>query len=116
MSDMIANIILGVIGTALTGVLGYLGVKFSKILDKHFNTKEKREAVKTAVRFVEQVYAACDGETKKQKAIEYVTQTLSEAGIPITDLELEGLLESSVKEFNDAGWKAKLEEIDTEES
>lgn len=114
------EVLLAVIGTALTGVLGYLGVRFSKILDKYLNTKEKREVVKTAVRFVEQVYAAYDGKYKKKKAIEYVTETLATAGIPITDLELEGLLESAVKEFNDSGWKKKLEsevspEVPTEE-
>lgn len=102
------DVILGLIGTALTGILGYLGMHFSKILDKHFNTKEKREVARTAVRFVEQVYSAYDGAYKKQKAIEYITQTLAEAGIPITDLELNGLLESAVKEFNDAGWKSQL--------
>lgn len=102
------DVLLAVIGTALTGVLGYLGVRFSKILDKYINTKEKKEVVKTAVRFVEQVYAAYDGATKKKKAIEYITQTLNTSGIPITDLELEGLLEAAVKEFNDAGWKSQL--------
>lgn len=110
------DVVLGVLGTALTGILGYLGVHFSKILDKYFNTSEKREVVKTAVRFVEQVYSAYDGAYKKEKAIEYVQQTLAERGITITDLELNGLLEAAVKEFNDAGWKSKLEEIDNAES
>lgn len=110
------DVILGVLETSLIAVLGYLGVHFSKILDKYFNTSEKREVVKTAVRFVEQVYAAYDGAYKKQKAIEYVQQTLGERGITITDLELNGLLEAAVKEFNDAGWKAKLDKIDNPEN
>ena len=101
------EVLLAVLGSELTGVLGYLGVRFSKIVDKYINTKEKREVVKTAVRFVEQVYAAYDGKYKKKKAIEYITETLATAGIPITDLELEGLLESAVKESNDSRSKKK---------
>lgn len=102
------DVILTVLGTVLTGIFGYLGVHFSRIVDKRFNSKEKREVVKDGVRFVEQVYSAYDGEYKKQKAIEYITQTLAEAGITITELELNGLLEAAVKEFNDSGWKDKV--------
>lgn len=102
------EIILDVLRTAILAVLGYLGVRFSVILDKYFKSKEKKEVVKTAVRFVEQMYSAYDGEYKKQKAIEYVQQTLAEAGITITDLELNGLIESAVKKFNDSGWKDKI--------
>ena len=59
----------------------------------------KEEWALLAVEFVEQIYGKVDGDQKKAKAIQWLSDRLSEKGIKITMEELEGLIEAAYFEM-----------------
>jgi|GEM_PF-507712 len=100
MSDFINVVLLPVLSTVLTAVIAYIGVKLKGILEKSENEKEKKDAAKTCVQAVEQLYKDLHGEEKYNKCVESLTEMLNEKGITVTELELKMLIESAVKELN----------------
>lgn len=100
MNDVWNAVIWPVITAAVLGIAGYLGTQLKDILKRHADNKTKENVAKTVVLAVEQVYKKLDGDKKKQKAVEGIRQMLDEKGIPITDLEINMLLESAVATFN----------------
>ena len=98
-SDIIAYV-LPVIAAFITGMAGYIGNQIKKLYEKYVNTKVKQDVVRTCVKAVEQLYHDLGGPEKLKKAQEGVRAMLDEKGIPITDLELNLLIESIVSEFN----------------
>ena len=99
--DQVVSIVLGVIGTALTAVLTYVGVVVKNAYTKYVNDKTKKDAVDTVVQAVEQIYKDLHGEEKLNKAIEGVSEMLAEKGIAVSEVELRYLIESSVNAFNE---------------
>lgn len=91
---------LPVIAAALTAVAGFIGTQIKKLYEKYVNNKVKQDVVRTCVKAVEQLYHDLGGPEKLKKAQEGVRQMLEEKGIPITELELNLLIESIVSEFN----------------
>lgn len=98
-SDIIAYV-LPVIAAFITGMAGYIGNQIKKLYEKYVNTKVKQDVVRTCVKAVEQLYHDMGGPEKLKKAQAGVRQMLEEKGIPISDLELNLLIESVVSEFN----------------
>ena len=86
----------------LTGVFAWLGVKVKALADKYLNDKIKRDAARTVVQAVEQVYKDLHGEEKLNQALTAASDMLAEKGITVTDLELRMLIEAAVAEFNEA--------------
>ena len=98
--EIFATYALPVIAAALSAVAGFIGVQIKKLYEKHINDKTKEAVVRTCVKAVEQLYHDLNGPEKLKKAQDGVRQMLEEKGIPITELELNLLIESIVSEFN----------------
>ena len=98
--EIFATYGLPVIAAALTALAGYIGTQIKKLYEKHINDKTKEAVVRTCVKAVEQLYHDLGGPEKLEKAQEGVRQMLEEKGIPISELEMNLLIESIVSEFN----------------
>lgn len=86
-----------------------LGVEKLKQIEAELTAKQ--EIVDTVVLFVQQVYAAYDGEEKYKMALVRATDLMNKKGLKVTPEELESLIESSVKlmkkAFGDT-WKKEV--------
>lgn len=91
---------LPVIVAALTAIAGFIGTQIKRLYEKYVNDKVKQDVVRTCVKAAEQLYHDLKGPEKLKKAQEGVRQMLEEKGIPISELELNLLIESVVSEFN----------------
>lgn len=89
-----------VIIAALTAVAGFIGTQLKKLYQKYVNDKTKEAVVRTCVKAAEQLYHDLSGAEKLKKAQEGIVEMLNEKGIPISELELNLLIESVVSEFN----------------
>lgn len=99
-NDIYMTYVLPVVVAALTAFAGFIGTQIKKVYEKHINDKTKEAVVRTCVKAVEQLYHDLGGPDKLQKAKEGVRQMLEEKGIPISELEMNLLIESVVAEFN----------------
>ncbi len=84
----------------VTAIAGFVGAQIKQLYQRYVNDKIKQDVVRTCVKAVEQLYHDLEGPRKLEKACEGVRRMLEERGIPISDLELEMLIESVVSEFN----------------
>ncbi len=84
----------------VTAVAGFVGAQIKQLYQRYVNDKIKQDVVRTCVKAVEQLYHDLEGPKKLEKACDGVHKMLEERGIPISDLELELLIESVVAEFN----------------
>lgn len=84
----------------LTAAAGFIGTQIKKLYEKYINDKTKEAVVRTCVKAAEQLYHDLSGPEKLEKAKEGVVEMLNEKGIPISDLEMNLLIESVVSEFN----------------
>ena len=91
---------LPVIMAALTALAGFLGTQLKSLYQKYINDKTKEAVVRTCVKAAEQLYHDLSGPEKLEKAQEGVVQMLNEKGIPISELEMNLLIEAVVSEFN----------------
>lgn len=98
--EIFASYILPVILAALTALAGYLGTRLKGLYEKYVNDKTKEAVVRTCVKAAEQLYHDLSGAEKLKKAQEGVVEMLNEKGIPISELEMNLLIESVVSEFN----------------
>lgn len=89
-----------VIVAALTAFAGFLGTQIKGLYQKYINDKTKEAVVRTCVKAVEQLYHDLNGPEKFEAAKKGVEEMLNEKGIPISELELNLLIESVVAEFN----------------
>ena len=99
-AELISNYLVPVIAAAFTALAGFLGAQLKKLYEKHINDKTKQDVARTCVKAVEQLYHDLKGPEKLAKAQEGVRQMLNEKGIPISELEMNLLIESVVAEFN----------------
>ena len=98
--ELFATYALPIIAAAVTALAGFLGAQLKGLYQKHINDKTKESVVRTCVKAVEQLYHDLGGPEKLAKAQEGVRQMLNEKGIPISELEMNLLIESVVAEFN----------------
>ena len=96
MKEFISTYGLPIIGSIVTGVLGWVGVQIKALYERYVDTKEKQAVCKTVVAAVDQIYKDLGGEEKLDKAIEAASDMLNARGISCTELELRMLLESAV--------------------
>lgn len=91
---------LPVIAAAVTALAGYIGTQLKALCQKYINDKTKEKVARTCVKAVEQLYHDLGGPEKLKKAQESIEAMLNEKGIPITELEMNLLIEAVVSEFN----------------
>ena len=101
LAEMMPTII-ELLGMILTATAVYVGSTIKKYFNEKFNTETKRKVVETTCRYVNQIFGDLDGPAKLLKAKENILSQLNEKGVPITDLELEVLIESTVNGFKEA--------------
>ena len=98
---------------ALTAIAGFLGAQIKKRVDRVTADEEKRKAVETCVKAVEQMYQDLSGTEKLEKAKENIIAMLDIKGISISEIEMDMLIEACVAEFNLAFLqKAKEERLE----
>ena len=98
--EIFTTYVLPAIISLIAGLAGYIGIQIKKLYEKYVNDKVKQDVVRTCVKAVEQLYHDLGGPEKLEKAQEGVRQMLEEKGIPISELEMNLLIESIVSEFN----------------
>lgn len=87
--------------TAITAILGYIGIVFKRIFQKYTTEKVKQDVAKTVVQAIEQIYRDLHGEEKLSKAMESMSEMLTEKEIHITEIEMRMLIEAAVSECNE---------------
>ncbi|MBQ7546008.1 MAG: hypothetical protein IJT41_03460 [Clostridia bacterium] len=85
---------------ALTAIAGFLGAQIKKRIDRVTADEEKRKAVETVVKAVEQMYQDLSGSEKLEKAKENILVILQSKDIAISEVEMDMLIEACVAEFN----------------
>lgn len=112
--ELFATYALPIIAAAVTALAGFLGAQLKSLYQKYINDKTKESVVRTCVKAVEQLYHDLGGPEKLEKAKEGIEDMLNEKGIPITELEMNLLIEAVVSEFNYGFAKAgKVPKLDT---
>ena len=112
--ELFATYALPIIAAAVTALAGFLGAQLKDLYQKYINDKTKESVVRTCVKAVEQLYHDLGGPEKLEKAKEGIEDMLNEKGIPITELEMNLLIEAVVSEFNYGFAKAgKVPKLDT---
>ena len=97
--------------SAVTAIVGVIAAFVKKKYNEWANTRIKREVVKTCVMAVQQMYKELNGEEKKEKAVEAISDMLAEKGITITHLEINMLIEACVGEFKNVFYKTDEVEV-----
>jgi hypothetical protein len=99
-SELFATYALPIIAAVVTALAGFMGAQLKSLYQKYVNDKTKESVVRTCVKAVEQLYHDLGGPEKLEKAKEGIKDMLNEKGIPITELEMNLLIEAVVSEFN----------------
>ena len=73
---------------ALTAIAGFLGAQIKKRIDRVTADEEKRKAVETVVKAVEQMYQDLSGREKLEKAKENILAILQSKDIAISEVEV----------------------------
>ena len=81
--------------------MGFIGICIKNVIKKISDDKTKQQVCKTVVKAVEQMYSDLTGTEKYEKAVENITDMLTEKGISATELEVQMLIESCVKEMKE---------------
>lgn len=98
--ELFSAYVVPVIIALATALAGFIGTQLKEVYQKHVNDKTKEAVTRTCVKAVEQLYHDLGGPEKLEKAQEGIVQMLNEKGIPISELEMNMLIESVVSEFN----------------
>lgn len=107
MDELILNIVYNILVVIITIASGYLvawlrkklGVEKMREIQNELSLKQ--ELSEAAVRFAEQAYKDLRGPDKYHIAAEWLARVASEKGIKITDDEVKGLIESSLRLMKD---------------
>lgn len=98
--EIFGTYVLPAIVSLVAAAAAFVGAQLKRLYEKYINDKTKQSVVRTCVKAAEQLYHDLSGPEKLQKAQEGVVQMLNEKGIPISELEMNLLIESVVSEFN----------------
>ena len=99
-AELLGSYVLPVLAAALTALAGFVGTQLKNLYRRWVDDKTKEAVVRTCVKAMEQLYRDVGGPEKLERAREGIRQMLEEKGIPITQLEMDMLIESVVSEFN----------------
>ncbi len=100
LKDFINEYATTILYAVVTAIAGYIGVVLKNLYQKYVNDKTKKDVAKTVVSAVEQLYKDLHGQEKYDKAVEAMSEMLSEKGIAISEIEIKMLIEAAVNEFN----------------
>lgn len=116
-AEVFSAYILPALIAVLTALAGYIGTQIKRLYEKYVNDKVKQDVVRTCVKAAEQLYRDLSGPEKLEKAKEGIVEMLNEKGIPISEMEMDLLIESVVQEFNQGvkGEKKTEESPETQE-
>ena len=89
------------VSTIVLAIMGFIGICIKNVIKKFSDDKTKQQVCKTVVKAVEQMYSDLTGTEKYEKAVENITDMLTEKGISATELEVQMLIESCVKEMKE---------------
>ena len=92
--------VLPAVVAVITALAGFVGAQIKTLYQRYVNDRIKRDVAQTCVKAAEQLYHDLGGPEKLKRAQEGVRQMLEEKGIPISELEMNLLIESAVAEFN----------------
>ena len=98
--EIFSAYVLPAVVAIVTALAGFVGAQIKTLYQRYVNDQIKRDVVHTCVKAAEQLYHDLGGPDKLKKAQEGVRQMLEEKGIPISELEMNMLIESVVSEFN----------------
>lgn len=98
--ELFSAYLLPAIVAVATALAGMVGAQIRALYQRWINDKTKEAVVRTCVKAAEQLYHDLSGAEKLAKAQEGVVEMLNEKGIPISELEMNLLIESVVSEFN----------------
>ncbi len=99
MSDVLSIIsdnLIEILGTIITGIIGYIGVRIKKLYQEYIQDKLKKDIVEKTVKYVEQIGKDFSCEQKKKKALEKSLEWMKEKKLNVSDTEIEILIESAV--------------------
>lgn len=99
MSDILSAIsdnLIQILGTIITGIIGYIGIRIKNIYQEFVQDKMKKEIVEKTVRYVEQTGKEISCDEKKSKTREKSLEWMKEKNLSVSDTELEILIESAV--------------------
>ena len=82
-----------------TSIFSILGTYITKYFREITRNETIDRVIEDSVLYVEQVYKDIHGKDKLKKGIKRATDLLNEKGITITEKEIETLIESCVKSF-----------------
>ena len=99
--EFLAQYGMEMISTIVVAIMGFIGICIKNIIKKISDDKIKEQVCKTVVKAVEQMYSDLTGTEKYEKAVENITDMLTEKGISATELEVQMLIESCVKEMKE---------------
>ena len=99
-AELLGTYVLPILAAALTAVAGFVGTQIKHLYRRWVDDKTKEAVVRTCVKAVEQLYRDLGGPEKLERARAGIRQMLEEKGIPISQLEMDLLIESVVSEFN----------------
>lgn len=100
LKQFISEYATSILYAVVTAIAGYIGVVLKNICKKYVDNKIKKDVAKTVVSAVEQLYKDLHGQEKYDKAVEAMSEMLSEKGIAISEIEIKMLIEAAVNEFN----------------
>ena len=98
--EIFSAYVLPAVVAIVTALAGFVGAQIKTLYQRYVNDRIKRDVAQTCVKAAEQLYHDLGGPEKLKKAQEGVRQMLEEKGIPISELEMNLLIESAVAEFN----------------
>ena len=98
--EIFSAYVLPAVVAIVTALAGFVGAQIKTLYQRYVNDRIKRDVAHTCVKAAEQLYHDLGGPEKLKKAQEGVRQMLEEKGIPISELEMNLLIESAVAEFN----------------
>ena len=99
--EFLAQYGMEMISTIVVAIMGFIGICIKNGIKKISDDKTKQHVCKTVVQAVEQMYSDLTGTEKYEKAVENITDMLTEKGISATELEVQMLIESCVKEMKE---------------
>ena len=98
LEEIMNTYLLPMLATIITGLASYVGLKIKSMYEKYVDTQTKKEIVNHTVKYVEQICKTTNvtSQEKFELAKTKTLEWLNNKGIPISDTELEILIESAV--------------------
>lgn len=111
---LIQQVLLVLVTVGVGFVIALLQKKFGieKMKKFQIELESKKTLVSIAIKFIQQAYEDLDGEEKLELAMDWISEEFAKKGMNVSDEEIEGLIESTLKElklqFKDS-WKKAVE-------